>query len=258
MNTQATVSAVTTSPAGAGSGGPRSLWDERFADEKYIWGQDPSETAVRLGDRLYELQNTTALHSTLNVIDVGTGYMRDPKYLHNRCNVRVTGVDRSQEGFNLARSDYDLNQAIYHGWIHTVQGQFAKASIATGAFDAAMSHRTIHLLGNNGEVDAFVDTFKRILKPGAPLYVSARDDRDTQDMKQLPDGQVEPSFRPGHLISHWNEARFKKAFGKDFDILGFVQTEEIESMPRKPGDAIKMTPITIMMARRKGPTVTLP
>ena len=211
-------------------------WNDRYKKEGHIWGDDPSLTAKRVADRLRPVSN---------VLEVGFGYGRDIIHLVNRGH-RVTGVENAVAG--LTEATRQLRDKIDQGWAHLLLGEFSRAALGNGQFDAVTSHRVLHLLGQNGHVHAFVDAATRVLKPGGLLCVAARDQRDfdPNKMNRLADGSVEPKIRPGHLISIWDEARFKKTFEQNFEIIEFVKGEEIESV--STGD---MTKFTLMIAKKR-------
>ena len=211
-------------------------WNERYKNEGHIWGDKPSLTAKRLADKLRPVSN---------ILEVGFGYGRDIIHLVNRGH-RVHGVENAVAG--LTEATRQLQDKVNAGSAHLLLGEFARAALGKNEFDALYSHRVLHLLGANGHVHAFVDTASRVLKPGGLLYVSARNQKDfnPNTMHRLADGTVERNDRPGHLISLWDEARFKRVFDKHFEILEFVEGQEIESM--KTGDN---TEFTLMIAKKR-------
>lgn len=235
------VTAIAPSPAPApvlnGAQQPASAdWNVRYKTEGHIWGDKPSLTAKRLADRLRPVSN---------VLEVGFGYGRDIIHLVNRGH-RVHGIENAVAG--LTEATRQLQDKVNAGSAHLLLGEFTRAAFGKNQFDALYAHRVLHLLGANGHVHGFVDTATRVLKPGGLLYVSARNQKDFNPatMHRLPDGTVERNDRPGHLISLWDEARFRRAFEKNFEILELVDGQEIES--QKTGD---MTEFTLMIAKKR-------
>lgn len=232
------MSAVITNPPAplATPASNNADWNIRYQKEGHIWGDEPSLTAKRLADKLRPVSN---------ILEIGCGYGRDMVHLVNRGH-RVHGVENAVVG--LTEATKQLQDKINAGSAHLLLGEFARAALGKSEFDAVYSHRVLHLLGVNGHVHAFVDTATRVLKPGGLLYVSARNDNDfnAATMHHMPDGTVERNDRPGHLISLWNDARFKKAFDQNFEILELIDGEEIES--QITGD---MTKFTLMVGRKR-------
>lgn len=221
----------------------RKFWNDRYENEGHIWGDDPSETADLLAQRLRPVSN---------VLEIGFGYGRDLVELVNQGH-RVTGIESAVAG--LTEATKQIQSKIDSGQAHVLLGDFARASLPENEFDAVTSHRVLHLLGNNGLVRAFAQHAARVLKPGGLFYVSARDPRDfdPNTMNQVSPGIVEYKNRPGHEISFWDEKRFRDTFSRQFDIERFVQGEEIES--RQTGT---MSKFTIMIARKRKPDTQLP
>ena len=215
------------------------LWDRRYENEGLIWGDDESPTCRELSE---------SLKPNSNVFEVGFGYGRDLTSLASQGH-SVTGIERSMVAFNMAANAID--EANLEKDTHLIKGHFEKASLPEEKFDALLSHRVLHLLGN-GQVKGFVNQASYILKPGGLLVASSRDMRDfnPDKMQWREDGQAEYTSpeRKGHIIDFWNEDKFRQVFEKKFDIEGFIESDEIESLGTD--DRSKFT---IMIARKKQP-----
>lgn len=212
------------------------LWDSRYEAEGHIWGDDPSLTGRLLVKKLAPVSY---------VLEIGFGYGRDLSEILQHGH-RAYGIEVAASGHTEAGRL--LDEYIMSGQAQLLRGEFARASLPKGEFDAVISHRVLHLLGKNGLVRAFGNHAARVLKPGGLLMVSARNPQDFNADQMVPkgDGFAEYKDRPGHLIRFWNEKMFEDAFSDDFEILEFVHGKEIESV-KNPID----THFTIMVARRK-------
>lgn len=75
-------------------------WDKRFKEKNQIWGEEPSDAAVRAASFLKK-QNLKGQ----KILDVGCGYGRDSAYFASYQH-EVTGIDISHEGIKIARNCY--------------------------------------------------------------------------------------------------------------------------------------------------------
>lgn len=224
----------------------RRLWNTRFEKEGLIWGEEPSITAITLLERI---KRTSA-----SIVEIGSAYGRD---MHEVCvsGHSVMGIDVSIEAHRLAdRHNGPLKPYVANGRATFFTGSFTEAPRETGSKDAVLSHRVLHLLGNNGLVRAFERYAARILvAPGGLLAVSARSfkDFDEDQMTRRADGFAEykPHIpnREGQLISFWDEARYRQVFGNKFDIIDYFEAEEAEAALNNG----KTAKLAVMVAVRK-------
>lgn len=216
-------------------------WDNRYARWKRIWGDKPSPAVRNFLDSIDEVSH---------VLEVGFGYARDSLAIC-QAGHSLEGLELSSVGLTDACSQ--MSQYIASGRASLTIGDFTSRRIAKGSFDALFVHRVIHLLGNNGLVDAFASKAAKVVKPGGLIVISARDKRDfdAAQMIERSDGMVEykPDVpdRQGQLISLWDEARFRETFGDKFQILSLKESEEIEAV----NNPNKLAKFTIMTAVRK-------
>ncbi len=216
-------------------------WDNRYSKWNNIWGDKPSPSAKIL---LEELNGPSS------VLEVGFGYGRDALAICHEGH-SLTGLELSSVG--LSKACQQMGSYIRSGRAHLGVGEFTSAQLPKAAFDAVFSHRTLHLMGNNGLVDAFASRAAKVIKPGGLLVVSARDmlDFDPEQMVRRPYGMVEYKAdvpdRHGQLISLWDEARFGQTFEEKFNIKCFISSEEMEAV----NNPEKTAKFTIMVAERK-------
>ena len=127
---------------------------------------------------------------------------------------------------------------------------FTEADLPAAAFDAVLSHRTLHLMTAPGMAERFVRKLAAVVRPGAIACVGTRDLRDLDPGRMTGHahgpGVYEYADRPGHVISYWDDERFRSSFGANFDILSLERAEEQEA-----SDNPVPCHLTIMVARRK-------
>ena len=201
-----------------------NLWDRRYKSEEMIWGNDASSTARLLIQYIGAKQN---------IIDIGCGYARDTKYLLDLAHT-LTGVDVSAEGLRIAAQK--TQSYLDQGDVCFVNGNFSKIPLLRSSFDAATSHRVLHLVPNN-HVEGFTQKIAELVKAGGHISISARDPRDfKEDQMQWisndnndPIAEYKTPGRAGHIISFWDETRFTKSFSYYFNILEFQQNTEPEA-----------------------------
>lgn len=224
----------------------RTLWSDRYKSTGHLWGEGPSVTAVLLRAALDRLN--AGSDRLRQVITIGAGTGRDEVHLSsNGANVLA---------FELASSGVKLGKALAkkNGVDDRIEWKIQDFSTSTSRkeHDALLSHRTLHLL-NDDQVVKFKRKASSWVKSGGVLAVSARnyEDFNPEQMRWVSQDEgvaeyKDPS-RDGHIIHFWNEARFEKTFGEDFDIKGFSREREIESID----NADTHSSITVMVATRK-------
>lgn len=216
-------------------------WNARYLKWKHIWGDKPSPSAKVLLEEL---------NDTANILEVGFGYGRDA-LAFCQAGHSVSGLELSSAG--LTEACAQMGNYIRNGRAHLTIGEFTSQKLPVGSFDAFFSHRTLHLLGANGLVDAFARKAAKVVKPGGLVVISARDTRDfdEEQMEMRPDGMVQYKDtvpdRQGQLISLWNKARFEDTFGDKFQIVSCVESEEVEAI----NNPDKLAKFMIMTAVRK-------
>jgi hypothetical protein len=216
-------------------------WNARYLKWNHIWGDKPSPSAGILLDKLDD---------TAHILEVGFGYGRDA-LAFCQAGHSVSGLELSSAG--LTEACRQMSNYIHNGRSHLTIGEFTSHKLPIGSFDAVFSHRTLHLMGNNGLVDAFARKAAKVVKANGVLVISARDTRDfdASQMIARSDGMIQYKQdvpdRQGQLISLWDEARFQGTFGDKFNILSLVQSEEIEAV----NNPNKVAKFTVMTAIRK-------
>lgn len=217
------------------------VWDRRYRLEGKIWGDEPSVTA-KLVDRKVEK------HS--RVLEIGFGYGRDVNFLLQKGYV-VHGLDESSEGLTMAMRD--IRQYADNGTGVLSVGNFLNSSgIRPNFFDAAFSHRVLHLI-NPTDIPDFVRRVAGTLREGGQTLISARNPCDFKPNQMAwVDGQegltakYKDPKREGQTLNFWDKERFESAFGNYFNIHACPKATEPEATTNPVN-----TNITIMWATRK-------
>ena len=127
---------------------------------------------------------------------------------------------------------------------------FTEADLPAASFDAVLSHRTLHLMTAPGSVDRFARKLAAVTRPGAVVCVGTRDLRDLDPARMTEHAHgpdvYEYSDRPGHVISYWDDERFRQTFATAFDVVSLEHACEQEA-----SDNPVPCYLTIMVARRR-------
>ncbi len=213
-----------------------TFWNSRYTALGACWGNGGSPT-LKMALRHFPRRG--------RALEIGYGYGRDvvPLAAHG---LDVTGIDPSDAGRALAEQRLRAQGLS----ARLMTADFTEAALEPGSFDAVLSHRTLHLMTGPGAVDRFAGRLAAVSRPGALVCIGTRDLRDLDHgrMSAHPHGPgvYEYADRPGHVISYWDEDRFRSAFSADFDIEAFEQADEPEA-----SDNPVPCYLTIMLARRR-------
>lgn len=213
-----------------------TFWNGRYNALGPCWGDGGSPT-LRVALRHFSRHG--------RALEIGFGYGRDVVPLAGY-GLDVTGLDPSDAGLALAEQRLRAHRLS----AHLMTADFTEAVLPAAAFDAVLSHRTLHLMTGPGAVERFAGRLAMVTRPGAIVCIGTRDLRDLDHgrMNSHPHGPhvYEYADRPGHVISYWDEDRFRDTFAADFDIQSFEQATEPEA-----SDNPVPCYLTIMVARRR-------
>jgi 2-polyprenyl-3-methyl-5-hydroxy-6-metoxy-1,4-benzoquinol methylase len=214
-----------------------TFWNQRYRDHSACWGEDGSPT-LQLALKHFPAAG--------HALEIGYGYGRDLVTLARRGLV-VTGIDPSGEGQHMAEARL---AALGVKMVTLLTADFTEARLPERAFDAVLSHGTLHLMTEPGAAGRFADRLAAVTKPGAVVCIGTRDLRDLDPARMNGhhhgDDVYEYSDRPGHVISYWDDERFHMTFAADFDIVALEQASELEA-----SDNPVPCYLTIMVARRR-------
>ncbi len=105
---------------------PRTVWDERFAGDEYVYGKEPNDFLRAFAPRLPP--------PPARILSLGEGEGRNAVHLA-RLGYQVTAVDASSVGLAKARR----LAAERHVSINTVHANLETYTIAPGAWDGVVS-----------------------------------------------------------------------------------------------------------------------
>ncbi len=149
---------------------PVSEWDMRFKKGGYIWGKEPSQTA---------LESVKYLKPDFKVLDIGCAYGRDCKFLNER-GIKTTGIDLCKEAIRLGREFIPPSDLLV---ADAMQMPFEDSQ-----FDALFSHLFLHLLYKQEDRRRFLKECTRVLKTNGLMLHSFFSTKD-------------PTFGEGEEIS---------------------------------------------------------
>ena len=119
-----------------------TFWNQRYRDHSACWGDAGSPTLQ------VALKHFPA---TGRALEIGYGYGRDLVALARRGLV-MTGIDPSDEGQHMAEARL---AALGVKTATLLTADFTEATLPESAFDAVLSHRTLHLMTAPGAVGRF-------------------------------------------------------------------------------------------------------
>ncbi len=200
------------------------IWSKRYRDQGYLWGDTSSACAQAL---------LSKLKPHARVLEFACGYGRDTKVLINKGHF-VDAFDKSDVGVALARERVKNHINAHRAKI--VHGDFLEARIQSGFFDAAISHRTLHLIDPLRASDV-VEKIAASLKPEGTFILSARSPKDFNEQQMTwvkTTGANDNTTaiykdREAHIIYFYDEARLMALLEDSFTNISFFNGEEIES-----------------------------
>ena len=217
-----------------------------------LWGQDASPPA-RYFTRKILAQNS-------KILEIGARCGKDSNWFAENGH-KVTAIDRCPNA--LAVASAELHSKIRSRDVVYIAADFRDAAIGTKSQDAFFSHRVLHLLGNNGVVEAFAGMAAKVLRPEGKLLVTARnyDDFNPDQMQWISEEQgiakyrndiPEFATRQGHNLYFWNEYKLDKLFSADFENISIINDDEIESQRNHDDSGTPvMTKYVSILATRK-------
>ena len=223
-------------------------WSKRYRDEGFLWGKKPSKCAQTL---------INMLNPNSQIIELGCGYGRDTKtFLEHGHDIEA--FDKAEIGITKAQER--LEEYITAKRASIIHGDFLSAQITKDSFDAAFSHRTLHLIDPN-LAPKVIERLSNVLNSGGLLVLSARCPLDFNEKqmewvntKESNDNYTTAIYknRESHLINFYDESRLTKLLRGHFTDLTFEHGEELESCNNidKTGKH-RMSKYIVVTARKK-------
>jgi SAM-dependent methyltransferase len=138
-----------------------NYWDERYTNERMIWGAYPSKTVVKAEEHF-------AANGCKKIIVPGCGYGRNSNFFDKK-GYQVTGVDVSQMAISMAKSAN--NRVTY------LTGSFLDLDLADGSFDGLYTFNVLHLFMQE-ERKRFTKKVFDLLKSGGIAFFTVFSDEE--------------------------------------------------------------------------------
>ncbi|RUS45856.1 bifunctional 2-polyprenyl-6-hydroxyphenol methylase/3-demethylubiquinol 3-O-methyltransferase UbiG [Cohnella sp. AR92] len=180
----------------------RDYWNNRFNNEGYIWGEEPSKTVI-------DAKRLFALNDVKTILVPGAGYGRNTKILSD--TFQVDAIEISTEAINLAR-EWDKRS-------YFIEGSIFELSTSNKCYDAIYCYDLLHLFAQIERIK-LIETCVQHLNKGGLYYFTCFSNEDE-------------SFGVGQEIEE-NTFEYKKGkishfFSEDDLIRHFKETEIIET-----------------------------
>ena len=196
-------------------------WNEAFQNNKDMFGDRPSEPAVKT---LQLLKN----NGVSNVVELGGGQGRDTLFFAKN-NIRVTALDYSQEGIDeINRKVNSLGLADY---VSAICYDIRKPlPFLDNSVDACYAHMLFCMALTTTELEFLSNEICRILKPGGICIYTVRNTNDVHFGQGIHRG--EDMYEVNGFIVHFFSEEKVKQLSKGFEVLNLDSFEEGE-LPRK-------------------------
>ncbi len=208
--------------AGPAAGGH---WDAAYGRGERLWGDEPSEIGLLAAERLAEWSLPSGAR---RLLDIGCGYGRDARYLHERLGLDVLGIDHSARGVALAGElSVGIPRVRFECRSFTEPGSWG-----SDEFGGVLAAQVYHVL-RPGDRRLLRDTVARVLAPGGYLFLSTLSVHDPEHH-----GKGEPV--PGEEGSFVDKMYLHLSTGpeleREFGFLRLLSLEEHEfDEPRADG-----------------------
>lgn len=197
-------------------------WNQRYRNEKQIWGNAPSMVAWTVVNQL----QAQPVSNEKKIFEIGCGYGRDTLFIAQN-GYAIEAIDSSDVGVH--QTQRLLENFITQGKATISTNHFTQMTLQPNTYDAVFSHRVLHLIPDE-TLPSFIEQIDRMTKPHGLVVISARSEKDRRkDDRLLSEYTYELYDRPDHVVHFWTQHRFSENFGKRFDIAQCFSMTEPES-----------------------------
>jgi SAM-dependent methyltransferase len=200
-------------------------WDEAYGRRERLWGDEPSEIGVLAAELLAQWSLPGGAR---RLLDIGCGYGRDARYLHERLGIEVLGIDHSAEGIALAG---ELSVGIPR--VRFACRSFTDpGSWGAGEYGAVLAAQVYHVL-RPGDRRLLRDTVARVLAPGGYLFLGTLSVRDPEHHGK---GEPVPGEEASFVDKVYLHLSTRTELEREFGFLRLLRLEEHEfDEPRTDG-----------------------
>jgi SAM-dependent methyltransferase len=164
-----------------------NYWDERYTNERMIWGAYPSKTVVKAEEYF-------AGNNGKKIIVPGCGYGRNTNFFDKK-GYQVTGIDLSPMAINMAKS---ANPHVSYS-----TGSFLESNIPAGSYDGLYAFNVLHLF-KAVERKGFIRKAFDTLKPGGIAFLTVFSD---EERSYGQGDEIEPATfesKPGRPVHYFS------------------------------------------------------
>ena len=128
----------------------KEFWEEKFKNEKMMWGKEPSNSAILIKDFFLE-------HKISNILIPGIGYGRNAKIFYNN-GIKVTGIEISKSAIEMTQKDINIHL-----------GSVTEMPFDNKKYDGIFCYSLLHLL-NKYERKKFIKNCYNQLKTNRYMF----------------------------------------------------------------------------------------
>ncbi len=184
------------------------IWESTFADNKTMWGLEPTLSAVAAKDAFVRA-------GIKNVLVPGVGYGRNAKLFVDE-GMSVTGIEISETAISLARSEMRLDSPIHHGSVSDMPFDERQ-------YDGIFCYGLIYLLDADGRAKLIRDCWQQLAPGGSMIFtVISKDAPMYGKGVRLADDWYE--IHPGMKMYFYDAESVEHEFGA----YGLVEQSKIE------------------------------
>lgn len=197
---------------------PDFSWDSAYRQGKQVWGDQPSELAKFVAERLRTL-NTKGLR----LLDIGCGYGRDAKYLSAELGIAVVGIDSSTSAIDIAKQNSP--------GIEFLCADFEE--VKPGTFDVIYVSNVYQILKPNDR-QRLMEFVKKHLAPGGILFLGTMSSADPEHFGK---GTKVAGDENSFIVEKYIHLSTKEELEGEFGFLTIEELPELEFYePRSDGN----------------------